>query len=253
MEISDRFASRWDEWDARVRNNAQANAFLRTAKDEDLLELLAGGSTKDRKYERDIVTTEIQNRLASRNRDHPLGADEVLDAARVAYEAAASGQKAIHTAEAILKASGDLELGTSVSAAAYVSLDSTKVALDAARAHAAELQSALAQSRVAERLLEDAAQAALEVVEKAAAGAKRVEQLGHVAEARAAREAAELIRSAAEVAAKKLHHARNDAHADPSAASPRAEAEAAHEATELIRKAAEAAVKKLNGPVRRKA
>lgn len=209
MEITDRFARRWLEWDEEVHDREEAGTYLRAAKDEQLLELLAGDSPTDRKYERDIVTTELQNRLVSRHVTHPRGADDVLVAAQEAYQAAADGQKAIHTAEAILKASGDMELGTSVSAAAYVSLDTTKVALEAARAHAAEIQAALTQSRIAERLIEDAAQAALDVVERAAAGAKRVAELGHLAEAKAAQEAADLIRAAAEVAAKKLRGSQN--------------------------------------------
>lgn len=208
MDITDRFGDRWDEWDANVHDRAQARKFLRAAKDEDLLELLAGDSSKDRKYERDIVTIEIENRLSARNRTHPQGADEVLEAARLAYEAAARGQLAIHTAEAILKASGDTDLGTSVSTAAFLSLDSTKLALEAAQTHAAELQKALAQSRVAERLVEDAAEAALLVVEKAAAGARRVAELGHLAEAQAASEAARVIRDAATEAARKLREAK---------------------------------------------
>lgn len=208
MEIVDRFAHRWLEWDAQVDGREQATAYLYAAKDEQLLELLAGGSPRDRKYERDIVMTELQNRLANRHIEHPQSADEVLLAAEQAYEAAANGQKAIHTAEAILKASGDLDLGTSVSTAAFVSLDTTKVALDAARVHAAELRAALAQSRIAERLIEDAATAARDVLDKAAEGARRVTELGHRAEAEAAREAADLIRVAAQVAAEKLRDAR---------------------------------------------
>lgn len=240
MAITERFGSRWDEWDARVPTRTEASEFLREAMDEDLLELLAGSSPKDRKYERDIITIELQNRLAGRHLTHPRGAAEVLAAAQQAYEAAAHGQKPIHAAEAILKASGDMALGASVSAAAYVSLDSTKLALDAARAHAAELQAALTQSRVAERLLEEAAQAARDVLDKAAAGAKRVAELGHVAEADAARRAAELIRVAADVAAQKLHEER-----ERNGIGHLAEAEAAREAAELIRRAALTAVQKL--------
>lgn len=240
MEITDRFAQRWLEWDEHVRDREEAGAYLRAAKDEDLLELLAGDSPKDRKYERDIVTTELQNRLTGRHVGHPQSADEVLLAAQVAYEAAANGQKAIHTAEAILKASGDIALGTSVSAAAFVSLDTTKVALEAARAHAAELQAALTQSRIAERLLEDAAHAARDVLDKAAAGAKRVAELGHVAEAEAAHKAAELIRVAAVVAAQKLREGR-----ERSGMGHLVDAEATREATELIRVAAVVAAQKL--------
>ena len=240
MEITDRFAKHWLEWDERVHDRDEARRYLRDAKDEDLLELLAGNSPKDRKYERDIVTTELQNRLAGRHMAHPRGADEVLVAAQQAYEAAAGGQKAIHTAEAILKASGDVGLGAAVSSAAYVSLDSTRIALEAARSHAAELQAALTQSRIAERLLEDAAHAARDVLDKAAAGAKRVAELGHVAEAEAARAAAELIQAAADVAAQKLREGRQRhgmGHGE--------EAAITLEAAELIRAAAVIAVQKL--------
>lgn len=243
MEITDRFARRWEDWDDQVQDREGAVAFIRHAKDEELLELLAGDSDKDRKYERDVVMTELQNRLTNRHVEHPQGADEVMLAAQQAYEAAAAGQRAIHTAEGILKASGDMELGMAVSSAAYLSLDTTKVALEAAREHAAELQAALMQSRIAERLIEDAAEAALEVVERAAAGAKRVEELGHVDEARAAREAAELIRVAALVAATKLRETK--APMGTSTPGRLAKAKAAHEATELIRVAAATAVKKL--------
>jgi len=240
MDITERFAQHWLAWDERVHDRDEAAAYLRTAKDEDLLELLAGSSPKDRKYERDVVTTELQNRLAGRHMAHPRGADEVLVAAQQAYEAAAGGQKAIHTAEAILKASGDVELGTSVSTAAYISLDTTKVALEAARSHAAELQAALTQSRIAERLLEDAAQAARDVLDKAAAGAKRVAELGHVAEAEAARKAAELIRVAADIAAQKLREGRARYGTGYAA-----DAEVTLEAAELVRAAAVVAVQKL--------
>lgn len=240
MEIRDRFAQHWLVWDERVHDRSEAVAYLRAAKDEDLLELLAADSPLDRKYERDVVTTELQNRLAGRHMAHPRGAEDVLVAAQQAYEAAADGQTPIHRAEAILKANGDLALGASVSTAAFVSLDSTKLALDAARTHAAELQAALTQSRIAERLLEEAAQAARDVLDKAAAGAKRVAELGHVAEADAARKAAELIRAAADVAAQKLR----DGRARPSPGHL-AEAEAVRDATELIRLAAIAAVRKL--------
>lgn len=246
MEITDRFATRWVDWDAQVHDRKDALRFLRDAKDEELLELLAGGSSTERKYERDVVMTELQNRLTGRNLDHPQGATEVMVAAEMAYEAAAQGQKAIHTAEAILKASGDVELGSSVSSAAYLSLDTSKVALDAARAHSAEIQAALAQSRIAERLIEDAAEAARDVVDRAAAGAKRVEELGHHEEAEAAREAAKLIQTAVEVAARKLHQSRAgaSAHADP-ALRHVDEATAAREAIDLIRVAADVAARKL--------
>ncbi|MEA3201822.1 MAG: hypothetical protein QOE90_3250 [Thermoplasmata archaeon] len=247
MQPFDRFAQRWDTWDAQVHDGEDVRTFLDAAKDEELLELLAAESPKKRKYERDIVMTELQNRMTGRNLEQPQGAADVLVAAELAYEAAANGQMAIHTAEAILKASGSTELGSSVSSAAYLSLDTSRVALDAARAHSAELQAALAQSRVAERLIEDAAEAARLVVERAAAGAKRIEELGHREEADAAREAAALIQTAVEVAAKKLRLSRGLETPTQNAESRRLdEAKAAAEATELIRGAADLALRKLD-------
>jgi hypothetical protein len=204
MTPTDRFADRWREWDSRVHERADATAFLKTATDETLIELLAGNSDRDRKYERDIIATEIQNRLAKRATDHPEGADEVFRAAYAAYEEAARGQRAMHTAENILKTHGDVELGNAVSLAANLSLDATRLAMKAAQQHAIDLQAARAQSRIAARLAEDAEQIAEEAQAKAERAAARVAELGHAAEAQAAREAAARLHDAAATAAKKL-------------------------------------------------
>ena len=197
MDVTDRFARQWERWDEAVRSREDAGPYLAAAKDEELVELLAGESDRDRKYERDIVATEIANRLARRNRGLPQGAEDVLRSAEAAYKAAAEGQKAIHTAEAILKASGEQELGVTVSSSAYASLDTTKLALEAAQDHASEVQAAVAQSRFAERLVQDAADVAREAAQKAGEGAARIEALGHGTQAAKAREAAEALHDAA--------------------------------------------------------
>lgn len=204
MEITDRFASRWTKWDGSLERGEDPNAVLAAAKDEDLLELLAGSSDKDRKYERDIVAVEIQNRLSRRNRLLPTSADDVLRAAIVAYEASAKSQRAIHTAEGILKASGEHELGVAVSGSAIASLDTTKLALEAAEEHAANVQATLNQSRVAEQLAQDAADSARRAAAAADDGAARVAELGHPEEAREVAAAAEALRVAAEEVARKL-------------------------------------------------
>lgn len=207
MGLTDRFAARWIEWDHKVHGREEATRFLADAKDEDLLELLAGASERDRKYERDIITTEIQNRLATRNKELPEGADEVQRAAALAHETAVAAQKALHTAESILKASGDVELGTEVSASAYLNLDTTKLALEAADAHAHDVQAALMRSRVAERLVQDAADAAAVTAAKVEKGADRVADLGHEAVAEEARVVAKRIRETSEDVARKLREA----------------------------------------------
>lgn len=208
MAITDRFALSWVRWDQRVQQGQEPTVFLKSAKDEELIELLAGDSGTDRKYERDIVAVEIQNRLAQRNRSLPLGADEVLKAAYIAYEAAAKSQRAIHAAEGILKASGDTALGVAVSGSAIASLDTTKLALEAAQEHAANVQATLAQSRVAEQLAQDAVDSAMQAAAKAQLGAERIAELGHEEEARVAREAAEALRAAAEDVAREVAEAK---------------------------------------------
>lgn len=239
MALKDRFASRWDAWDEEVHDRGDAAPYLAAAKDEELLELLAGWSDKDRKYERDIIAVEIQNRLAERSRKLPGGADDVLRAAFVAYGAAASSQKAIHAAEAILKASGDIELGRTVSASAYLSLDTTKLAMEAAQAHAAEVQAALTKSRIAEQLVEDAAEAAREAAEKAELGAKRVAELGHTEEAEAARAAAKRLRETAEEVARRLRESRKSGrHEAP---------HAARDAADQVARTAEKVARELRG------
>lgn len=204
MDLTHRFVETWGDWDAQVHDAREATAFLRSAKDETLLELLAGESDQPRNHERDIISTEIANRLTRRSVELPGGATDVYHAARVAYEAAAKSQIAILTAGGLLKAHGDDELGTSIAGAAIVTLDTTRAAMDAARKHLADLQAALAQSRVAERLIEDAAHAALEAAIKAEQGAAKVAQLGRVREAAAARQAAFELHQAADEATRIL-------------------------------------------------
>lgn len=209
MRLTDRFALTWTKWDERVHSPREATSFLTSAKDEELLELLAGESEKDRKYERDIVATEVINRLSRRSMELPGGATTVYRAARAAHEAAVQSQIAIHTAGGVLKAYGDDELGGAISAAAIVSLDTTKLAVDAARGHLSEVQAALAQSRVAERLIQDAAHAAIEAAVRAEQGARRVAELGKEAEAKAALDAAKLLRAAADEAVDMLGERQN--------------------------------------------
>lgn len=204
MSITDRFASSWERWDKKAQDGHSPAALLRSAKDEELLELLAGICGEERQYERDIVAVEIQNRLAQRNRALPSGADEVLEATSVAYEAAAKGQLAVHTAEGILKASGDVELGAAVSASAIASLDTTKLAQAAAQEHAATVQAMLTQSRVADQLAQDAADSALKAAAAAERGAERIAELGHAEEAEAAHVAADALRVAAEDVAREV-------------------------------------------------
>lgn len=190
MHVSDRFGELWRKWDASVQERADIPGFLERATDEDLVELLAGASAVDRKYERDIVATEIVNRLGRRHRDLPAAADQVLRSAEIAYEAAAEGQRAIHTAEGILKATGEAELGEEVSASAYASLDTTRVAFEAAQKNSADVQATVSQSRLAKLLAEDAGRTAERTSDATEAAMGHLESTGHHKEAGAARRAA---------------------------------------------------------------
>lgn len=146
--FSDRFADLWVAWDTRHDEGDNVQPFLAAAKDEELIELLAGESVRNRKYERDVIATEILNRLHRRNTSVPASADAVLRAAEAAELSAEAGQAAIHTCEALLHAAGEHDLGQAVSESAYHSLDAAKLALDAAHRHAVEVQVNLAQSRL---------------------------------------------------------------------------------------------------------
>lgn len=198
VHVTDRFAKSWDQWDKSVRTRADIPRFLKEASDEDLVELLAGASKTDRKYERDIVATEILNRLGRRHRDLPAAAAEVLESAEAAYQAAAEGQRAIHMAEGILKATGQETLGAEVSASAFASLDTTKLAFEAAQQNSADVQAAVAQSRIAREFAE-ASVATAEAAQKATDdAAEHLEAAGHAEAAAEARLAADRMRETAE-------------------------------------------------------
>lgn len=196
-----RFGKHWVAWDARIAKGEPPKEFLRDAKDEDLLELLGGESSKDRKYERDIIVTELLNRLRTRSTQQPAAASAAVESAQNAHEAAQEGQEAIHRAEGILKGSGEWDLGASVSASAYRSLDATQAAFTAAKDSAQSLQKSLGQSRVGGELAEEAARTAEEGREITEQIEGKMESLGRGEEGRAAGEASRAIRDAAAEAA----------------------------------------------------
>lgn len=223
MAISDRFAQLWDEWDGRLREGGDIRAFLEAAKDEELIELLAGESARDRQYERDVVATEILNRLHRRHTEFPAGAETVLHSAEAAQRSAEAGQAAIHASEALLHAAGEHELGQSISESAYESLDATKLALDAAQHHAAAVQKSLSQSRLGEeerRLPPETPEEELERTAQAAARAAQrgsdltadleahMDALGKGPEGKAAAEAGRAIQEAADAAARTAREAK---------------------------------------------
>lgn len=196
-----RFGKLWREWDARVDRGEAPGTILKDAKDEDLVEILGGESAKDRKYARDIIATELLNRLYSRTREHPSAAKAAEASARRAHDAAKEGQAAIHEAEGLLKTSGQKELGDSVSSSAYATLDASKAALDDVEKHAASLEQTLGQSRAGGDLARDtaeAAQAGSDVTHKLEQQMKRI---GKGKEGKAAAEAGEKIQATADKAA----------------------------------------------------
>ncbi|HUR69976.1 MAG TPA: hypothetical protein VM370_12080 [Candidatus Thermoplasmatota archaeon] len=197
MDVTDRFAKLWERWDGDVGERSQIPAYLARATDEDLVELLAAASAKDRKYERDVIATEVLNRLHRRQNDLPAAAAEVLRSAHAAYEAATKGQRAIHTAEGILKAHGDEELGADVSASAYASLDTTRLAFEAAQQNSADVEAAISRSRIAQELAQDAAKTAERTGEATREAAGSLAASGHKHEAKQAQKAADEITDAA--------------------------------------------------------
>lgn len=196
-----RFGKLWEEWDDRIESGEAPAVILRDAKDEDLVELLGGESLQDRKYVRDVIATELLNRLRARSTHPPAAASVATRSAQDAHEEAQKGQEAIHRAEGILKHSGQWDLGASISASAYRSLDATQAAFEAAENSATAIQESLARSRVAAELADEAAQAAedgLAITEKLE---KHMEEIGRGEAGRDAKDASLAISTAADAAA----------------------------------------------------
>ena len=63
-----RFDRHWDAWDARLASGEQRLDVLKGLTERELAELLAADAGAGRKLERNVVATELTNRLARRNR-----------------------------------------------------------------------------------------------------------------------------------------------------------------------------------------
>lgn len=199
-----RFGKLWSAWDKRVAGGETPRGILKSAKDEELIELLAGESRRDRKFARDMISREISSRLRARSATQHPGARDVEASARAAHELAQDSQEAIHHAEGILKASGkpgDFELGAAVSASADASLHATQAAFDSAKIQAEALHETLAQSRVGAALAAEAAHVADEGREITRALEQSMTSMGRGKEGRAASEASRDIQKATDQAA----------------------------------------------------
>lgn len=229
METSNRFAKLWEAWDTRIGAGESRQAFLVAAKDEELIELLAGESARDRRIERDVIATEILNRMRRRNTSFPTGAEATVAAAQGAQLAAEAGQAAIHASEALLHAAGEHQLGQSVSESAYESLDLTKVALEAAQVHASDVQANLAQSRVGAEAVAQRQAAAEEAADAAARAAHRGSDLTDDLEAHMAKiggaEAGRASADAGRAIAKAADAGADAAHAEDGAEEKKGEGE----------------------------
>lgn len=201
MDDDARFGRLWADWDGRIDAGESPADILRDALDEDLVEVLGGESEQNRKYARDIIATELLNRLHARSSKHPAAAKVAQESARVAHEVAQDGQRAIHRAETLLKDSGQHELGDAVSASAYKSLDASEAAFGAAKDHAEALHETLAQSRVGAELAQDAADAAEEGRKITHKLGEQMESMGNAKEGRAAKAASRAIQTSAKRAA----------------------------------------------------
>lgn len=201
MDDEARFGKLWREWDSRVDRGEAPRAILKDAKDEDLVEILGGESDTDRKYARDIIATELLNRLHSRNKEHPSAAKAAEASARRAHQAAKEGQAAIHHAEELLKASGQVDFGDSVSNSAYKTLDASKAAFDDVEKHAHSLERTLAQSRSGGELARETAEAAQAGSDLTHTLERQMKRIGKAEEGKAAAKAGEKIQATAEKAA----------------------------------------------------
>ena len=97
-----RFEARWQRWDEDVRNGVSPPELLARLSDETMLELLASGGGAERRYERNVLATEILNRLRRLRRDlaeataEAVGAiGETVDSAHDAARAAQRSERSI--------------------------------------------------------------------------------------------------------------------------------------------------------------
>lgn len=201
MMDGSRFARLWETWDARHAAGERPADILVGAKDEELVEILAGESKEDRGYARDIIATELLNRLSSRFREQPVTANAAARSAKASQAAAAEGQEAIHRAEGILKSSGHYDLGASVSASADRTLEATNAAFSAAKDSARSAERSLSQSRAGTELADEAAQTAKEGRVLTEQIEETLDDLGRGKEGRAAAAASRAMSDAAEDAA----------------------------------------------------
>ena len=99
-----RFEGRWGKWDAAVRSGERPEAVLPRLSDESCIELLASGDPASRRYELNLLATELLNRLARLRRTLHDASEE---AGRRVGEALAAADEAVEEALATEAAIND--------------------------------------------------------------------------------------------------------------------------------------------------
>lgn len=109
---TNRFERSWEEWDERIGDGAQPREMLADLSSEKIMQLLAGAGS-ERRYERDILATEVMNRLvrARHNVD-----DSMENVADLLGDVQSQGQRTredVHkTEEVVARLQGSEALGT---------------------------------------------------------------------------------------------------------------------------------------------
>ncbi|HVM46108.1 MAG TPA: hypothetical protein VM582_09255 [Candidatus Thermoplasmatota archaeon] len=93
--------SAWERWDARTSEEAASDR-LPFLSDEDLIELLASGEPRARRYELSLIATELANRLVRFRRLVDAASDEARDAVDEAlHESERAHDRAETTAKSV--------------------------------------------------------------------------------------------------------------------------------------------------------
>lgn len=98
-----RYRRLWERWDGAVAAGRRPHEFLQEVSDESLIELLAG-ATEQRQYERDLIATELKNRMVRLHKAMKRATDEVVATVNLLTDAVLDAEDIVHGVETAAEA-----------------------------------------------------------------------------------------------------------------------------------------------------
>ena len=138
MDGLKRYERLWNEWDLRVRAGESPEAMLQDMPDETLMELLAA-ATSERRFERNLLLTTAQNRLARQKRAILRSERETADAVADAEESVKRASDATQDVRDRLVDLGEEDAARHAAEEADAAVDAVTRAGDAVRNHRQEV------------------------------------------------------------------------------------------------------------------